>query len=456
MAFAPAVLKRPFALALVFALPAAVVAVLQLGRLHPDEVFQSLEPANWRAFGYGVLAWEWQQGLRNWVVPGLFSWLLKACAAVGLDHPLARRAVLEVPQWLLHAAMLLSVYRFAERRVGALAVWAFPLVGLSGLVLHFAGRTMGEAWSAAFLVWGLERLDARGVRPSAEGGLVLGLAVVARYGSAVMVAAAVLLVLAQRRWKDALAALGGGLVAAALLGAVDWATWGKPFHSFLAYLDYNVLSGQAAQAFGAEPGWYYLPLFGWLVLWAWPGLVFGVRPRAFESKPVWWLAFPAVAYAVAISLTAHKEARFLYPALVLLAVAAVPGWLSVLSRVQAPERRQLFLTASVLVALSVVAFESPFAPQRPQQFRLWVRASREATGVVLVNEGMWGSPGFFYLGKNLPWFPCDFPQDPNFQMAMRDGRFNRAVIWDDRALAELEAAGFKVLEVDGPGKLLGR
>jgi len=69
---------------------------------------------------------------------------------------------------------------------------------------------------------------------------------------------------------------------------------------------------------------------------------------------------------------------------------------------------------------------------------------------------VWGSPGFFYLGKNIPWFTCDFPEDGRFQSAMRDPRFNRMQTWDDRALKEAEAFGFKVLERRGAGALLGR
>jgi N-dimethylarginine dimethylaminohydrolase len=85
-----------------------------------------------------------------------------------------------------------------------------------------------------------------------------------------------------------------------------------------------------------------------------------------------------------------------------------------------------------------------------------VAASRSATGLVLVNEGVWGSPGYFYLGKNIPWFVCDVPEDERFVHAMTTTTFNRAVTWDDRALAELRQAGFEVLETDGRAKLLGR
>ncbi len=44
-----------------------------------------------RAFGFGVVAWEWQVGLRNWFVPGFFSYLLRALEAVGVHDVQLRR-----------------------------------------------------------------------------------------------------------------------------------------------------------------------------------------------------------------------------------------------------------------------------------------------------------------------------------------------------------------------------
>jgi hypothetical protein len=133
-----------------------------MGLVHPDEVFQMLEPAFVRVYGFGQVAWEWQVGLRNWAVPGMLALLLELCSRLGIDDPQAHRAVLEIPQYLLHVAMLAAVFRMSARRIGPeRALWSSALVGSYGVVLHFAGRTMSESYSAAFLVWAFERLDTR-------------------------------------------------------------------------------------------------------------------------------------------------------------------------------------------------------------------------------------------------------------------------------------------------------
>lgn len=451
----------PGRLAFALALVPAVVAVVQLGRLHPDEVYQSLEPALHKAYGFGVLAWEWQVGLRNWSVPLAFSALLKLGDAFGIADAQARRALLEVPVWALHGAALWAVYRLAERRVGAArAAWAMVLVGLWSLVVTWSGRTMSESLSTGFLLWALERLDARGrASAAALGGALLGLSVVARYGSAVFVAAAMLWLLVLRRWRDAAAATGGGLVVALGLGWLDLSTWGHWFHSFREYASFNVLSGQSAQRFGASPWWYYLPYLGWLAPWAWPGLVAGVKLEAARSG---LLVFPSGAYLAAVSATAHKEARFLYPALVLLGVAGTIGTLALLERPLGLLARRGLLALCAAGLLAPYFFPSPFDVQRPEQFRLLVKAGRQANGLLLANEGIWGAGGFFYLGKNIPWFPFDFPEDPRVRQALGDARFNRAVVYrwgdarDEQMAQLLLATGFAVLETQGDATLYGR
>jgi hypothetical protein len=436
-----------------------LIAVLQLGRLHPDEVYQFLEPAHFKAFGYGIVAWEWDLarggGIRNWAIPGLFAGLLKACAALGIDDPWKRRAVLELPQAALHVWMLWAVYRLAARRVEPnLARWSIPLVGLYMPVLAFAGRTLGESFSAAFLVIGCSLLVPRapaGPPParslinlfSIAGGALLGLSVVARYGSAAAVIGAMAWLLLTKRWRDFGLAAAGGIAVALGLGALDWATWGAPFHSLRAYLDFNVFSGRAAAQFGADPFYVYLPYLAMLAPWAWFGLL---------KKPSGVFVAAAVAYLLAIFLTAHKEPRFVYPALVLLSVAGAPGVLEWLGA-----RGRLGLTAAACVAsLPFFLLDTPLEAQRPEQFRMQAKAWPAATGFFIIPEGIWGAGGNFWLGKNIPWFTCDYPEDGRFQQAMRDPTYNRVVTWEKHGHDALLGAGFTVLEESGPARLYGR
>ena len=448
--------RIPWKLILSIGLIPALAAVLQLGRIHPDEVYQWLEPAFYRARGYGVLSWEWSVGIRNWAIPIAFAGLLKLSDAVGITDPRIYRAVLEVPQYLLHVAMLAALFRYCERRIGpAGAAWATALVGLSAPVIVFAGRTTGESFSAAFLVISLAALDGPESTPrTVFAGASLGAAFVARYASAVTIAAALGYLLVRRRWRQlGLAALGAAIVGAGL-GALDWLTWGRAFHSVVGYVEFNLLSGGAAQQFGAAPAWYFLPVLARaLPLWAWVGLSFGVSsfgPRGRVTRhsvaptlPV----FCATCTLIALSAVAHKEERFIYPVLVLLGMAAAPGAIEA-GQIALPRLRAWIPAAALATNALGFAFPGELRAQRADQFRAIVRATRspDASGLLIVNEGLWGAGGFFYIGKRIPWLTCDWPSDPNFRLAVADHHFNRAVTYERRALAELEASGFQIAD----------
>ncbi|HZH04229.1 MAG TPA: mannosyltransferase, partial [Myxococcaceae bacterium] len=414
------------------------------------------EPAYRWVHGYGVQAWEWKVGLRNWAVPGVLGLLLRLCVALGIDHPRAYRAVLAIPQLLLHGWMLFAVFRYARRRrqSEAQALGAALLVGLYGWVLLFAGRTLGESISAGLLVLGVIALEDEGARfrEGVWGGSLLGLAVVARYGSAVVVMAALVWLAANRRWRSFFGACVGGGAVASALGALDWVIWDRPFHSLLAYLEFNIFSGEASRRFGAaSAGFYARPLAYALPLWA------VVLIPAFRRVRLNLLTFGALCYLAAVVAAPHKEERFLYPGLLMLVVAAAPSTVEVISGVRARVAR--WGAAAVLVTMSAVGPYLGYGPDlRGDQLRAVVRAARDsdATGLLIVNEGLWGAGGFFYLGKNIPWTTCDWPAELSFIRAVNDPRFNRAVTFEGRALRELQAHGFKPAAIVGRETILSR
>jgi GPI mannosyltransferase 3 len=438
------------------ALP-AVLAVAELGRLHPDEVYQTLEPAFYRLHGYGVLAWEWRQGLRNWAVPLFLSGLFRLAGAVGLFDPWTLRGLVGVPLALLHAAALLAAFRLG-RRESRLAGWtALLALGLLPLAWAYAGRTLSEPLSADFLVLAAEALSRPGARSRAPlwGGLALGLAVVARYGSAPAVLGALLWLAATRRWRALLLCVAGGAAVAALLGALDAWSWGAPFHSLLAWTRFNVLSEGAVRAFGAAPASFYRPLLlAFVPGWVWPLLAYGLwRPAPGRPRVGVALAMAAVALS-ALLLTGHKEERFLYPVVVLLVLEA---GLALGRLLDALPRPAGLLLGALALAFSLLAQGSTL-DARGDEFRALVRSARTpgTTGLLIVNEGLWGSGGFFYLGKRIPWLTCDWPSDGAFRAAMQDARFNRAVTFEGRALEALSAGGFRVTGQVGRETLLER
>jgi phosphatidylinositol glycan class B len=447
----------PLLAALVVGAVPAVLAVAVLGRLHPDEVYQSLEPAFYRAHGYGVLSWEWRAGLRNWAVPLGLSGLLRLGGLFGVVDAWTVRGLIGLPLALLHAGALLAAFRLGSRQ-SRLAGWACLLaLGLLPMAWAYAGRTLSEPLSTDFLVLAAVALERQSPRDRVAllGGVSLGLSVVARYGSAPAVLGGLLWLLVLRRFRVLLLAMAGGAAVAVLLGALDAATWGDPFHSLVAWTRFNVLTDGAVRAFGAAPPRFYLPLLlGLVPAWVWPLLCYGALRPAAVGKRVGIALTMAAAALLPMLATPHKEERFLYPVVVLLVLAAAPTLGRLLGALPRPFPP---LLAAVALACSLYA-TSTTIDARGDQFRALVLSTRapEATGLLIVNEGLWGAGGFFYVGKHIPWLTCDFATDASFRMAVGDARFNRAITFEARALDALGAAGFRVTGRVGRETMLER
>src|ERR1051325_7480541 len=51
-----------------------------------DVIFQTIEPAHRLVHGYGLVAWEFQLGMRSWLLPGVIAGLMQLSRAIG-DGP---------------------------------------------------------------------------------------------------------------------------------------------------------------------------------------------------------------------------------------------------------------------------------------------------------------------------------------------------------------------------------
>jgi GPI mannosyltransferase 3 len=290
----------------------------------PDEIYQSLEPAHRLAFGYGMVAWEFVEGARSWLLPGGLAGLLKLSAWLGFDSP---RTYLPLIRLAFSALSLLAAfgsYRLATayRAPFLAAALGAALCALAAPVIYFSPRAMSETASAPAVVWGLALLlhPNSGRANRISGSSLLALAVLLRIQNIVFCIGILAILAARRNWRIAGEVLGILVVWALLGGLLDKLTWGGWFHSSLVYLKFNLVEGRAAQWGVAEFGYYARVLWTSMPTIA---LVLALLvPLAFISAP--GLELTCLAFLLLHSLIPHKELRFVLPVLpVLFALAGI-------------------------------------------------------------------------------------------------------------------------------------
>jgi GPI mannosyltransferase 3 len=299
--------------------------VVEPSAVWPDEIFQTAEPAHGLVYGSGLVAWEFQLGVRSWLLPGLIAGLMELSRTIG-DGPDYYLPVIAVGFASLAAAPVVCCF-----------LWCRPLVGLSGALLaglavavaaepvYFGARTLSETVAGHLLIvalWALEpgyRVTSR--RRLFAGGALLALVFVTRVQLLPAVAVAMLWTNRRADRERLAATLAGAAAMLAAAGALDTVTLGYPFASVWRYVLYNVYYGVSA-TFGVEPWPYYF--LGELGVWGGAGATLLLLTVIGGWRLPLLLVVAAVILAVHSGI-AHKEYRFIYPAIVLLSVLAGVG-----------------------------------------------------------------------------------------------------------------------------------
>ena len=427
------------------ALPQLWLAVSDQGMFWPDEIYQSLEQAHRFAFGFGVVPWEFAEGARSWLLPGVLGLYWKLLALLGMHDGLTLVIAAKLLVAAASVAATALAMLLAHRHGGLLAaLLAGTIVALHPAVLLLGHRALSEVVSAPLLLGAVLLAGRTGARAAAAAGLVAGLAVFVRYQNGLALPVLLAMLLHAQRFEDAKFLVLGACAAAVLGGALDWLTWGAPFAAFLNYLTFNC--AHSADRFGSEAPWFYfstaLSVTG-PALWALL-LGFAVGARRLPAA-----AAIVVLYVLAHSLIPHKEFRFLYPVLPLTFAVAATGLAALLERARRPALLAgglaLLLGASLSSAAASTTFGawgvhtetdvselSPwhanegahrllgFAGTRPDTCGVWVQGIRAAwTG------------GFTYLHRNVSYAWGDDPQnaDAANYIVRSDAPLGRPIGW---------------------------
>lgn len=395
------------------------------GIVWPDEIYQSLEPAHRFAFGYGIVAWEFQEGARSWLFPGLLGLVMKAASAIGVTSGRGIVLLTRLPIAALSLAGVYASMRLAQKARGGVGgeLIAGVLVALFPVLVVFEHRALSETVAAPAVVlaaWWTWRSSARGL---VAAGLVVGLASFARFQVGLVALGLFVVLLADPDRRTALR-FGAGLTIAGVIGAgLDWITWGRPFASLYRYLEFNLFSDGASK-FGVEPPYFYF-----VALWtaAGPAMLFVAYglwtiARSGESRVRALLIVVAV-FVLAHLAIGHKELRFLLPILPLTLALAGAGMGRVLERLP---RGQLWLLLVALYLAGLMAYQNvtlTFAELgqwrgrtigRARTWRFLASANEalfevgrkdDVCGVAVIVPRGWGwTGGFTYLHRDVPMF----------------------------------------------------
>jgi phosphatidylinositol glycan class B len=295
----------------------------------PDEHYQVLE---FMAYRMGItpaaaLPWEFAARIRPWFQPAIYYAIAAPLRGLGVTDLFAISFVLRLLTGLFSVAALAAFARAVLPTIQTDEARRFFIryLPLFGFLPYLFVRTSSETFSAAFIALALAAaLNNR----LALAGLLCGLAFESRYQTALCgVGLFAWLAVVGRTRAPALAAFIGGGLAALALGA--WCDrWGYGAWVFppFDYFNVNILQGVAAKTFGREPVFAYLYLLPATGFFAITLVVMAAMAAMWLRNPrhaVTWMTLPFVVLHV---MVAHKEARFLFPLVILATSFPVLGF----------------------------------------------------------------------------------------------------------------------------------
>ncbi len=304
-------------------------------RAEPSLTGRALAPPP-PARSYGHLTWEWAAGLRGYAHPGVFAALFWLLRAARLDFAWAVAKAPQLLQAAFAAATDAQVHRLAAVAFGRDAArWALACQALSWFNAYCLPRTYSSSLEALLTALGARlllelpftRLASANAPPgshwlwraAAEARWVAAAAacVLVRPPSALFWAAVAAHQVAvapspgaRRRLLAAGALLGGGALAAG--AALDRLAYGRWVFAPWEFARFNLFAGGSA-IYGSHPWhWNFLSGFPAMLASLLPLVAAGLWRLPPSQRPLAYL----VALQLAVySLPAHKEFRFLLPAL---------------------------------------------------------------------------------------------------------------------------------------------
>ncbi len=386
---------------------------------YADVTMQYLEQAHRLLYGQGLVPWEFAVGARSWLVPGLIAPAMKVAELIG-GGPQAQ---------VLAAAMVCSL--FSLLMVVPSFLWGWRFVGALGAVLcgalgafwfetvYYSGHPLQDTFGTFFLIPGVYLAYPNGperdFRRLVWAGVFLGLAVAFRMQLGPMAAVAAIGV-ARFNIRSYVALALGGIASMAVLGVLDWITWGVPFNSIIQYVKYQGSSiGETGSGkFGYIP-WYSYP--AWILAYYSGAFALMVVTALVGMRRLPLLMVVAVANVLVLELVAMKFPRYMYPGIPLVLVLCGIGGAELTLRLWGGKVRTGLLAAYSVLFIVVTSgllgafgyFSSHFVLGRGTILATRaVNADPKACGLAIAPASAWWlSGGYVFLDRRIPLYGTD-------------------------------------------------
>lgn len=416
------------------ALAVRIAALIAFPSLHhPDETFQVFEPAHRLAFGYGVVTWEFNEGIRSYVLPYLFSWVFRLAAAVRDDpaHYIFVARLLLIGLSILPVIVGYVAFR-SQSRTHAIIIAFASAIGFEQV--YFSSRPLTEAVACDFFLsaacLAVMAKPRRGTLLAL--GFMLSMAFCLRYHLVAGIAVLAIAVIGRDPKTNTQLLLTGAAAPLAVFAVTDWLTWGFPFASLLNSINLNLVQDKASEYGVSDP---FLYVRDFIYIWgAALGVVAFFLVAAARRHGLWILA--AIAIVGMHAFIQHKEYRFVYPAFALLALAAAAGSADLLvdARKASPDAPYGLLVGAacgmLLLTSANLALSGPYKVNwyRTRHYiQAFYALSRESDlcGLLIPEDNWDQTGGYAYLHRHIPIYVLP---GPLADARPYTGAFNVAVV----------------------------
>ncbi|MGH7282536.1 MAG: hypothetical protein ACRELY_13500 [Polyangiaceae bacterium] len=413
-----------FVLLPIAAVPRIWTMIADQGVFWPDEIYQSIEQAHRLVYGYGMVPWEFRDGARSWVFPGMLAAVLKFFSFFGkttgpdVVHA-AKGFMVALALVGLVATMKLAQNIGGETAAFLAGVW----YALFPSTIVYGSRCMSEMASGPVLALAAWLAFDGGRKKELFAGALAALAIYLRYQNGLIGVGLGLTLLARRRWWDLLWFSITAVLVGILGGWLDKLTWGDWFHSFFVYWKFNVTEGKAAKWGVAEASYYAT------TVWTATGsslVVIGIG-YLLSLRRTLILTVTLGLFVAAHVETPHKEYRFMMPIVPLVLAVSAGGLAWIIDKVPDIRGKKMVswvaagigsLTGALLAyKLATITFcdlgafcdnavgkTAPWHHEEGPNLCFWEAGQHNdlcgmgMSGVPLISSG-----GYSYLHKNVPF-----------------------------------------------------